>query len=322
MSRARDIAAEVLSTESAAIGDLIDRLDETFDEVITAIDACEGRIIVAGMGKSGLVGRKIAATLTSTGRASFFLHPAEAAHGDIGVLQPNDILILVSKSGRIEELAPVIAVARRFGVRMIALCGTPDSPLATRADLVLDCSVATEACPNNLVPTASTAAALAMGDAIAMALLDSRSFSAADFAELHPGGTLGRRLLLRVSEVHHSGDTIPIVSPDTALPEMMVAMSAGRLGAVFTVDTNHRPVGVFTDGDLRRLLETKPDNLMLLTAREIMHAEPKSVPADALLDAALNVMETHKITQLATVDESGRLVGVLHLHDILQSKLV
>ena len=314
-------AKEVIELEAAAVAGLVDHLDDSFNKAVSLILDCGGRVIVTGMGKSGLIGRKIAATLNSTGIASFFLHPAEAMHGDLGLIRSEDILMAISKSGQLEEIETMIAAARRLGVKIIALCGTVNSPLFQRADIALNCSVATEACPNNLVPTSSTTAALVMGDALAVALLKARNFSPDDFAVLHPGGVLGRRLLKHVHEVHHTGDEIPLVSPRASVPDMIVEMTSKRLGCVLMTDDDGKIAGLFTDGDLRRLVQ-KGEDFYSLTASQLMLSSPKTLSQDAVLDAALAIMEKHSITQLATVDEKDRLAGIIHLHDLLKTKLV
>lgn len=317
----RQLAREVFLVESAAVAALADRVDDRFDEAVRAILDCEGRVIVAGMGKSGLIGKKIAATFNSTGIASFFLHPAEAMHGDVGLMCAEDLLLLISKSCRLGEMEMIVSSARRLGVRIIVLGGTPGAELAERADVFLDCSVEREACPNNMVPTSSATAALVMGDALAMALLAARDFSPSDFAALHPAGFLGTRLLKRVSELHHTGSSIPIIVADTPMKEVILEMTSKRLGCVLLLDDTRRPVGIFTDGDLRRLIE-KRDDFYELTAAEIMRTAPKTIEQDSIIDAALALMEKHSITQLITVDEEGQLAGIIHLHDILRSKLV
>ena len=314
-------AQSVIRQEASSVAAMADRLDGSFQVAIEAIMACKGRVIVAGMGKSGLIGRKIAATLNSTGVASFFLHPAEAVHGDLGLVRSDDIMLLISKSGQIDDLAYIIAAAKRIGVTIIVLNGTPNSPLAQRADIVLDCSVEMEACPNNVVPTSSSTAALVMGDALALALVKARHFSLEELANFHPAGFIGKRLLKHVSEVHHAGEELPIIDPKASISEMLLVMTSKRLGCVFTVDADGRPTGIFTDGDLRRLLERGKD-FFSLTADEAMHRSPKAIGESAILDAALAMMERYSITQLATLAADGRLVGVIHLHDILKSKLV
>lgn len=316
-------AQEVIRSECAAVAAMADRLGESFQQAVDAVLECKGRVIVAGLGKSGLIGRKIVATFNSTGISSFFLHPADALHGDLGLIRAEDILMIISKSGRQEELETIIAAARRLGVKIMVLGGNTESDLYQKADIALDCSVASEACPNNLVPTSSSTAALVMGDALAVALLKARNFSKEDFAELHPAGFLGRRLLMRVSELHHTGEAIPLVKSDATFSEMMVEMSSKRLGCVMSIDNDGLVAGIFCDGDLRRLLEKFGDKAIFnLKASDVMVKNPKTIRQDAILDAALAIMEKKEITQLATVDHTGRLTGVIHLHDILKSKLV
>ncbi len=316
-----DYAREVIRQEAGAVAAMADRLNDTFDRAAEAVMNCQGRVIVSGMGKSGLVGKKIAATFNSTGISSFFLHPAEALHGDLGLIRGEDILLIISKSGTLQEMETIIAAARRMGVTIIGLCGAMNSPLAERSDIVLDCSVEAEAGPNNLVPTSSSTAAMVMGDALAVVLLKARHFSADDFAVLHPGGFLGRRLLKRVSELHHTGDELPLVSAEASMSQTLVTMTSKRLGCVVIRDEQGRTAGIFTDGDLRRLVERQPD-FLTMTASEAMVKNPKTISQDAILDAALAVMEKYSITQLPTVDSEGKLVGVIHLHDLLKSKLV
>ena len=314
-------ARDVIRAEADAVAAMADRLDESFNRAVDAILNCNGRVIVSGMGKSGLVGKKIVATFNSTGIASIFLHPAEAMHGDIGLVQRDDLLMVISKSGRVGESELILIAAKRLGISIICLAGTPDSEMARRSDIVLDCSVEKEACPNNLVPTSSSTAALVMGDALAVALLKARHFTPEDFAELHPGGFLGMRLLKRVNELHHSGDEIPLVRAGATMSEMILQMTGKRLGCVVMTDNDGKVAGIFTDGDLRRLAEGGTD-LFKLTATDAMIKNPKSVREDAVLDTALALMEKHAITQLVTVDRDGRLAGVIHLHDILKSKLI
>jgi len=321
MSKLTDYARDVIKNEAEAVLALADKLNDNFNQAVDAILSCKGRVIVSGMGKSGLIGKKIAATFNSTGIASFFLHPTEATHGDMGVMRSDDLLLLISKSGQLEEMELLFASARRYGLKIIGLCGTVGSDLYQRVDIPLDCSVAKEACPNNLVPTSSSTAALVMGDALAVALLQARDFTTSDFAALHPGGFLGKRLLKRVSELHHTGDELPLVSPEAGMSEVIIAMTGKRLGCVAVTDENGRVNGFFADGDLRRLVE-KHDNFYDFTVKEVMVKNPKTVSSDAVLDTALALMEKHSITQLLTVDEDNKLVGIIHLHDILRSKLV
>ncbi len=314
-------AKEVIRLEADSVSALCQRLDENFAKAVETILKCTGRVIVAGMGKSGLIGQKIAATFNSTGIPSFFLHPAEALHGDLGVITPADVLFIISKSGQLGESEFVLSAARRLHIPIIVLCGTVDSELYKRADIAIDCSVEQEACPNNLVPTSSSTAALVMGDALAMVLLKARNFSTEDFAALHPGGFLGRRLLKRVAEVHHTGADIPLVDSQAPMKEVILQMTSKRLGCVVMKDKSGKVAGIFTDGDFRRLAELHND-FFKYRARDVMIKNPKTISESAVLDAALALMEKHSITQLPTVDDQGCLAGILHLHDILKSKLV
>lgn len=321
MTDLKKYAREVFQLESEAIAALADKLDDNFNQAVDAILNLNGRVIVAGMGKSGLIGKKIAATFNSTGISSFFLHPAEAMHGDLGLMREDDILLLISKSGRLGEMEMLLSTARRLDVKIIVLCGTVKSDLYKRADIALDCSVEKEACPNNLVPTSSSTAALVMGDALAVALLKARNFSASDFAAFHPGGALGLRLIKKVEEFHHTGDELPLVNPDDSLKEVLLQMTTKRLGCVVIKKDDGKLEGIFTDGDLRRLIESE-ENMYSLKAADIINKDSKHISTDAVLDAALAIMEKYAITQLPTVDENGNLAGIIHLHDILKSKLV
>ncbi len=316
-----DNGKEVIKLESNAIAELAERLDQNFVDAVKTILECEGRVIITGMGKSGLVGKKIAATFSSTGIASFFLHPAEGIHGDIGLVRSEDVVIAISKSGATEELYSILPAVKRLGVKIILLTGQIDSPLAGKCDIVIDCSVKSEACPNNLVPTTSTTAALVMGDALAIALLKEREFSPEDFAYLHPGGTLGRRLLMKVEELMHVNSEVPIVKPDSVMRETILEMTGKRLGSALIVDDDGRLQGIFTDGDLRRLVQDDEDFIGRKTS-EVMIKNPKTVKPNALLDTALAIMENHAITVLPVVDNDNFPVGIIHLHDILKSKLV
>ncbi len=320
MKNAISHARKVFEIEAKAIAALAERLDENFEKAVEAILNCSGRVIVAGMGKSGLIGNKIVATFNSTGISSFFLHPAEALHGDIGLVRKDDILMLVSKSGQMAESGILFSAARRMGISIIALCGTVDSEIYQRADIPIDCSVEEEACPNNLVPTSSTTAALVMGDALAIALLEARDFTPENFAENHPGGLIGRRLLKKVSDFHHTKDEIPLVDTDSSMKEIIFQMTSKRMGCVLTVDSNQKLTGIFTDGDLRRLADSK--DFYNQKAGDVIQSQPKIINENALLDAALAIMEEHSISQLASVDENEKLVGIIHIHDILKSKLV
>jgi len=312
---------EVIKKEAQAIAEMAARLDGNFEKAVRLILDCEGRVIVTGMGKSGLVGKKVAATFTSTGISAFFLHPAEAVHGDLGLVRTNDILIAISKSGATEELHQILPTVKRLGVKIILLSGQVDSPLTKKCDVVLDCTVSAEACPNNLIPTSSSTAALVMGDALAVALLAERDFSPEDFAYLHPGGLLGRRLLMRVEDLMHTGSEIPIVGPKTSMRDTILEITGKRLGATLVVDGDKVLVGIFTDGDLRRLVQ-KDKDFFVRTTGEVMIKNPKTIKRGAILDEALAVMERYSITVLPVVNRGGQPIGIIHLHDILKSKLV
>jgi arabinose-5-phosphate isomerase len=317
---ALDLARRVLRTEAAAILGLVERVDGEFERAVNLLFECRGRVIVTGMGKSGIICRKIAATLSSTGTSAWFLHPAEAIHGDLGAIREDDVVLALSHSGETEELIRLLEAIRRIGARLIALTGHPQSTLARAADVTLDCSVAEEACPMNLVPTASTTAALAMGDALAMTLLVRKGFREEDFVNLHPGGKLGRRLI-RVEHVMHSGDAAPVVSTEAIMPDVFHEMSSKRLGMTCVVDAQHRLVGVFTDGDLRRLMG-RTSNVLALRAGEVMTANPVTIRRRLLAVEALKVMETHKITSVVVVDEADAVEGVVHLHDLWRTQMI
>ena len=316
----RSLAQKVLETEAAAILALVPRLDHQFDRAIELLHGCKGRVILTGMGKSGIISRKIAATLTSTGTAAVFLHPAEAIHGDLGVIQGDDVVVALSYSGETDEILRLLETIRRLGAKLIAITGNVKSTLARAADVTLDCSVDEEACPMNLVPTASTTAALALGDALAMTLLVRKGFREEDFASLHPGGKLGRRLM-RVEHVMHSGKAAPIVSTGTRMPDVFHEMSSKRLGMTCVVDDTGRLVGVFTDGDLRRLTSRTTD-VLGLTAGEAMTPRPITLARDLLAVEALKIMETHKITSVVVVDAAGAVEGVIHLHDLWRTQMI
>ena len=312
---------EVIRKEAKELAGLAERLDENFVSAVNKILECKGRVIVTGMGKSGIIGKKIAAMLSSIGVASFFLHAAEGVHGDLGLVRDDDIMIAISKSGATDELYQILPAVKRLGVEIILLTGRPDSPLAAKCDIILDCSVESEACPNNLIPTTSSTAAMVMGDALAVALLKQRNFSAEDFAYLHPGGSLGRRLLLHVSDRMHVNSEIPIVSDDTKIREAIFEMTGKRLGCTLVVDKAGKLTGIFTDGDLRRLTQTEQD-IFKFAMTEVMIKNPKSIYPDDILDKALSIMEKHSITVLPVIDKERKPVGIIHLHDILRSKLV
>jgi arabinose-5-phosphate isomerase len=308
------LARKVLRTEADAILSLVDRLDGGFTSTVQMLFECRGRVILTGMGKSGLVCRKIAATLASTGTAAFFLHPAEAIHGDLGVVQAEDVVIALSYSGETEELLRLIETIRRIGAHLIAMTGNPASTLAQAADVTIDCRVAEEACPMNLVPTASTTAALALGDALAMALLVRKGFREEDFASLHPGGKLGKRLLT-VADLMHSGDKIPRVGPGTPMKDVIYEMSRKGLGITTVQGKGGRLLGVITDGDLRRLMEADPDPLAR-SAGEAMHKGAATIAPGTLATGALRLLETRRITSLVVTEKDDRVAGILHLHDL------
>ncbi len=317
----KEIAREVIEKEAGAVAGLLDRLDDNFDKAVLAILETTGRVIVTGMGKSGLVGKKIAATFASTGTPAIFLHPAEAFHGDLGIVTSDDIVLAISKSGDTSELQQLIPAFKRLGITIILLTGQLDSSMAERSDIVVDCSVPSEACPNNLVPTSSSTAAMVMGDAMAIALFRMRGFSAEDFAQLHPGGSLGRRLLLRVSDIMHTGDKIPTVPESTTVLNTLMVMSRGRLGTAVVVDRDGRMAGIFTDGDLRRLSE-RGGQFLDRPISDVMSSNPRTIRPEAILDEVLALCEKYKITVLVAVDRDGRPAGIVHLHDVLQSKLM
>ncbi len=308
----------VLETEAGAVAALVERLDAAFAQACRLLLACEGRIVVTGMGKSGHVGNKIAATLASTGSPSFFLHPAEASHGDIGVITARDVVIALSNSGETEELLTILPLIKRLGVPLIALTGNAASTLARYATVTLDVSVPEEACPLNLAPTASTTATLAMGDALAVAVLEARGFTEEDFARSHPGGSLGRRLLLHVEEIMRRGDDLPAVGPETLLSAGLLEMSRKGLGMTTIVDDERRMLGIFTDGDLRRALDRQLD-VHATRMRDVMTAGGKVARPRMLAAEAVHLMEAHRITALPVVDDKGVLVGALNVHDLLRA---
>jgi arabinose-5-phosphate isomerase len=315
------LARDTLDIEAAALQGLKTRLDQRFVRAVEMVLGVKGRVVVTGMGKSGHIGRKIAATLASTGTPAMFVHPAEASHGDLGMIKPVDLVLAISNSGESDELLAILPVLKRQGVPLIAMTGGLQSSLARHADVVLDSSVEKEACPLNLAPTASTTAQLALGDALAVALLDARGFRPEDFARSHPGGSLGRRLLTHVSDVMRSGDAVPRVAPEASFSELMQEMSRKGLGASAVVDAAGRPVGVFTDGDLRRLIEKGLD-LRALRAGEVMHAAPRTVLRDALAVEAAEMMEQHRITSILVVDSEGLLCGALNSNDLMRAKVI
>jgi arabinose-5-phosphate isomerase len=317
---ALDLARKVLRVEAAAILALVDRLGDSFETALDLLYHCRGRVIVTGMGKSGIIARKIAATLSSTGTSAWFLHPAEAIHGDLGAIRDDDVVLALSHSGETEELIRLLESIRRIGARLIALTGHREATLSRAADVWLDCGVSEEACPMNLVPTASTTATLALGDALAMTLLVRKGFREEHFASLHPGGRLGRRLM-RVEHVMHRGDAAPIVRTSTSMHDVIHEMSSKRLGMTCVVDDEGRLVGVFTDGDLRRLMSRVPD-VQQRTAADGMTTGPVTIAADLLAVEALRTMEVHKITSIVVTDSGGRVEGVVHLHDLWRTQMI
>ncbi len=315
------LARDTLDIEAQALLGLKSRLDDRFAQAVQLMLNVQGRVVVTGMGKSGHIGRKIAATLSSTGTPAMFVHPGEASHGDLGMIKRVDIVLGISNSGESDELVAILPMLKRQGVPLIAMTGGLHSSLALHANIVLDCSVEKEACPLNLAPTASTTAQLALGDALAVALLDARGFKAEDFARSHPGGSLGRRLLTHVSDVMRSGDEVPHVLPSASLTELMREMSHKGLGASAVVNAQHHIVGIFTDGDLRRLIE-KGSDLRQLTAQDVMHPNPRSVKKDDLAVTAAELMESHRITSVLVVDNSLRLCGALNSNDLMRAKVI
>jgi arabinose-5-phosphate isomerase len=320
-AQALRLAQETLDIEAAALLGLKTRLNGSFARAVQMMLGVRGRVVVTGMGKSGHIGRKIAATLSSTGTPSMFVHPAEASHGDLGMIKSMDLVLAISNSGESEELVAILPVLKRQGVPLIAITGGAQSTLAQHADETLDSGVEKEACPLNLAPTASTTAQLALGDALAVALLDARGFRAEDFARSHPGGALGRRLLTHVSDVMRTGAALPMVAPQASLSDLMREMSAKGLGASAVVDAGQRLLGIFTDGDLRRMIE-KGIDLRSATAREVMHPRPHTIAVQALAVEAAELMEQHRITSVLVLGEDGALVGVVHIGDLMRAKVI
>ncbi len=315
------LARKTFEIEAAAVQAMAVRVGQEFSQAVALLLGCQGRVVVMGMGKSGHIGRKIAATLASTGTPALFVHPAEASHGDLGMITAADVVLGLSNSGESEELTNLLPALRRQQVSLIALTGGLDSSLARHAQVVLDTSVSQEACPLNLAPTASTTAQLAMGDALAVALLDARGFKPEDFARSHPGGALGRKLLTHVSDVMRSGDAVPSVGPQASFSELMREISSKGLGATAVVDDQRRVLGIFTDGDLRRLVEQGQD-LRALRAADVMHTQPRTVQAQALAAEAAALMEQHLITSVLVVDGQQRLCGALNSNDLMRAKVI
>ena len=323
--RTLKLARDTLTIEAAALHTMRDRLEGgNADALVLAVEllhACQGRIVVSGIGKSGHIARKIAATFASTGSPAFFVHPAEASHGDLGMVTRDDVFVALSNSGETDELLTIVPIVKRTGAKLIALTGAPNSSLAKLADAHLDTSVEKEACPLNLAPTSSTTAALAMGDALAVALLDARGFQAEDFQRSHPGGRLGRKQLMHVSEVMRSLEETPKIAISTPLQEALLEMTSKRMGMVVTLDANNQVVGIFTDGDLRRLLE-KNTNLDGLTLDSAITSSPRTIPPELLAEEAIEMMEKHRINHLVVTDSTGALLGALNLHDLFAAKVI
>ena len=318
---ALELARRVLTIEAAAVEGLRDRLDDRFTQAVQLILHCQGRVVVSGMGKSGHIGHKIASTLASTGTPAFFVHPGEASHGDLGMITPHDVLIALSNSGESDELLTIVPLLKRRGAKLIAMTGNPNSTLAREADIHLDASVAQEACPHNLAPTASTTAALALGDALAVVLLDARGFSAEDFARTHPGGALGRRLLIHVRDIMHVDAALPKVAADAMLADALLEMTKKGLGMTAVVDEQDNLLGIFTDGDLRRIL-AKPIDIRTTPINQVMHSKPRNIQQEALAAEAVQLMERYKINGLLVVNQDGKLVGALNMHDLLRAGVV
>jgi arabinose-5-phosphate isomerase len=314
------VARKVLQTEAAAILALIDRLDERFEHAVRLLFECRGRVIVTGMGKSGIIGRKIAATLTSTGTPALFLHPADAIHGDLGIVQSDDVVIALSHSGETDELLRLLEAIKRLGARLITMTGVPASTLGKAADVALDCHVSEEACPLNLVPTASTTAALALGDALAMTLLVAKGFSREDFANLHPGGRLGKRLM-RAEQLMHGGDEVPIVRTGDPMREVIAEIDRKKLGMSCVIDADGRLVGIITDGDLRRHM-MGATTLLERRADDVMTRNPITVRRDTLAAEALHILEQRKITAVVVVDDNHQVLGVVHLHNLWRTGMI
>ena len=315
------LGRQVLDIESRAITAMAERLDETFAHAVGIVLACTGRVVVSGIGKSGHVARKIASTLASTGTPAFFVHPAEASHGDLGMIAANDVMIALSNSGESAELLAIVPLAKRRGARLIAVTGKPESSLAREADVHLDAAVAEEACPLGLAPTASTTAALALGDALAVALLEARGFGADDFARSHPGGALGRRLLTRVHDVMRTGTAIPRVAPTASLSAALMEMTGKGLGMTAVVDAEERVLGILTDGDLRRVIERGVD-FRAAEVADLMTPRPRTIRDDRLAVEAVEEMERNRINGLLVLDAEGRLAGALNMHDMFRARVV
>ncbi len=319
--RSLALARQVLTVEADAVRHLADRLDQQFHQALTIILNCKGRVVVTGMGKSGHIARKIAATLASTGTPAFFVHPGEASHGDLGMITQDDVVIALSNSGESAEITTILPLIKRRGTKLIGMSGNPASTLACESDAHLNAAVDKEACPHNLAPTASTTAALALGDALAVALLDARGFTPEDFARTHPGGSLGRRLLVHVRDVMHSGEKLPVVGESASLKDALLEMTRKGLGMTAVVDSADRLAGIFTDGDLRRTLEKSVD-IHAANIADLMTRNPKSIGPDQLAVEAVERMQELKVNGLLVVDADQRLVGALNMHDLLKAGVV
>jgi arabinose-5-phosphate isomerase len=322
MENILDIAKKVLKIEAEAVYSLIEKLNSNFEKAVEIIYGSKGRVVVIGMGKSGLVGRKIAATLASTGTPAFFLHPAEASHGDLGMVTSHDVIIAISNSGETEEILGLIPFLKRYNVSIISITGNQNSTLSKAADVILDVSVKEEACPIGIVPTASTTAAMAMGDALAVALLLKRGLKEEDFAFFHPRGSIGKKLLIKVKDLMHTGENLPLVKPDIPMSKAVIEMSSKRLGHTIVTDSEGKITGIITDGDVRRGLEKWGGKLFEMTAGEVMTKNPKIISEDELAAKALSVMESFSITALVIPDKEGKPIGIIHLHDILKQGIV
>ncbi len=315
-------AKQVLKIESEAIQALINRIDDTFVKTVELLDKCKGRVVITGIGKSGIIGKKISATLASIGVPSIFLHAADGTHGDLGMITSNDMVIAISNSGESEEILNLLPAIKRFNVTLVSMTGNLNSTLAKKSNIVLNISVKEEACPLGLVPTASTTATMALGDALAMALLDKRGFKEEDFAVLHPSGSLGKKLLIQVDDLMHIGSNIPIINKDAPLKDVIMEISSKKLGMAIVVNQDDKVLGIITDGDLRRLMEKKEKDTFKTTAEEMMSTNPKTIEKNALAARALQIMEKHSITSLIITNGSKGPTGIIHLHDILKAGVV
>ena len=315
-------AKQVLKIESESIQALINRIDDTFVKAVNLLDKCKGRVVITGIGKSGIIGKKISATLASIGVPSIFLHAADGTHGDLGMITSNDMVIAISNSGESEEILNLLPAIKRFNVTLVSMTGNVNSTLAKKSNIVLNISVKEEACPLGLVPTASTTATMALGDALAMALLDKRGFKEEDFAVLHPSGSLGKKLLIQVDDLMHIGSNIPIINKDAPLKDVIMEISSKKLGMAIVVNQDDKVLGIITDGDLRRLMEKKEKDTFKTTAEEMMSTNPKTIEKNALAARALQIMEKHSITSLIITNGSKGPTGIIHLHDILKAGVV